>query len=138
LTAYGIPHRFESFTGNHTNHLLQRGVIGLMFLDSVMHLPEEAPQTPAPVPQALALGQNFPNPFNSSTTIEFTLSHGGNVSLAVFDVLGREVAALALGQRAPGQHQVNFSAAGLAGGVYFYRLQSGKELSAPRKMLYLK
>ncbi len=68
---------------------------------------------------------NFPNPFNPSTVIRYQLSVSGNVRLAVYDVLGRQVAVLADGNVPAGSHQIRFDAANLASGVYVYRLEAG-------------
>ncbi len=72
-----------------------------------------------------ALAQNYPNPFNPGTTIRFSLPDSGHTVLKVYDLLGREVAVLANEQLNAGFHEVRFDGAGLAGGVYFYRLQVG-------------
>ncbi len=94
-------------------------------------------------PTTFALYQNFPNPFNPSTTIEFEIGPGGRsssslpVTLAVYDILGREVATLLDQQLGPGRHSVRFDASGLSGGLYTYRLRaSGKSLD--RIMVYLR
>lgn len=81
----------------------------------------------AGVPQALTLQQNYPNPFNPATTIEFSLPAASNATLEVFDILGRNIATLVDGPLAAGAHRVQFRAAELAGGKYFYRLQAGGE-----------
>jgi hypothetical protein len=101
-------------------------------------------EDPRRIPAVFALEQNFPNPFNPSTTIGYTIagvggqgSVAGNVKLVVYDVLGREVAILVDEQMAPGNYGVRCDASGLASGMYMYRLTSGKFLQA-RKMLLLK
>lgn len=82
------------------------------------------------VPQTTTLAQNFPNPFNPSTLIEFTLAANGPAKLVVYDMLGREVAILADGQFTSGvRHSVHFDGSRLTSGVYFYRLTAdGKSL----------
>lgn len=72
-----------------------------------------------------ALLGNFPNPFNPSTVIRYQLSASGSVRLAVYDILGRQVAVLTDGNVPSGSHQVRFDASGLASGVYVYRLEAG-------------
>jgi D-alanyl-D-alanine carboxypeptidase len=79
----------------------------------------------AGVPSATLLEQNYPNPFNPSTHIAFSVPGAGamRVRLAVFDMLGKEVALLADGTFLPGSYTRTFDARGLASGVYVYRLQ---------------
>ena len=94
-------------------------------------------QNPAPVPSKFMLYQNFPNPFNPSTTIRFSLQTPGFASLKVYDVLGREVATLVAENLTAGEHRIQWNASGIAGGVYFYRLQAGK-YNQTQKLLLLK
>lgn len=72
-----------------------------------------------------ALSQNYPNPFNPSTSISFVLPEAGLTTLKVYDMLGREVATLANGVFAQGEHSVRFDAGNLSSGVYLYELRSG-------------
>jgi parallel beta-helix repeat protein len=81
--------------------------------------------------------ENYPNPFNPTTTIAFSLPEAGNVHLAVYDYLGREVKVLIDGYKQSGKHEVQFNATRLASGVYYYSIQSGN-LHAVRKMLLVK
>jgi hypothetical protein len=89
------------------------------------------------LPIAFSLGQNYPNPFNPSTTIKYELPKSSQVSLRVYDVLGREVSVLVNEKMNAGVHEVKFEAAGLASGVYFYRIQAG-EFVATKKLLLMK
>jgi len=89
------------------------------------------------VPENSALHQNYPNPFNPGTEIEFQLHRAGEVSLIVYDVLGREVATLANGTMNAGTYRVPFDGRGLASGIYYYRLVAGP-FSETRHMLLLK
>ncbi len=68
------------------------------------------------------LNQNYPNPFNPTTTISFTIPAASNVSLKVFNVLGKEVATLVNETKSAGNYSINFNASGLNSGVYFYQL----------------
>jgi hypothetical protein len=80
------------------------------------------------------LNQNFPNPFNPATIIQYTLSTKQFVTLKVFDVLGREIVTLVNGEKDPGQYEVEFSAkGGYPSGVYLYRLKTGNG-TATKKM----
>lgn len=88
-------------------------------------------------PVSFALDQNYPNPFNPSTVISYSIPKFGNVSLKVYDVIGREVATLVNGRETAGEHSVEFNGSGLASGVYFYRLVAGGYVQT-RKLLLLK
>ena len=92
-------------------------------------------QTSQAVPRTTALLQNYPNPFNPATVIEFQLHHAGEVSLRVYDVLGREVAVLASGTLSAGSYRVPFDARQLASGIYYYRLVAGSFAESKRMLL---
>jgi len=90
------------------------------------------------VPTEYTLYQNFPNPFNPSTTIRFSISTKANISIRIYDILGREVQALVENQPYnPGSHEVSFNASGIASGTYFYRIAStdGKFQQVKKMML---
>ncbi len=74
------------------------------------------------LPDAFALQANYPNPFNPTTTIAFSIPEQANVKLEIYNVLGRQVRTLVSGQVAAGQHEVAFEAGNLPSGTYFYRL----------------
>jgi len=88
-------------------------------------------------PQMYELSQNYPNPFNPSTQITFSVPKEGLAKLVVFNALGQEVATLADGAYAPGTYRVDFNAAGLPSGAYFYRVQAG-DYTATKKMVLMK
>lgn len=93
-------------------------------------------------PEAFELNPSYPNPFNGSARISYTLDAPSFVTLAVFDALGRRVRMLAQGVQVPGRHEVTWNGKDdqgkdLASGVYFYRLVAGAH-SNTRKLLYLK
>lgn len=89
------------------------------------------------VPVSAELQQNFPNPFNPVTSIRYSVPATGQVSLMVFDALGRAVATLVNGTTAPGTYSAQFDASTLASGMYFARLQTGSTVQV-RKMMLLK
>ena len=75
-------------------------------------------------PPIYGVQENYPNPFNSTTKIPFTLTRPESVRLNVFDLLGREVRIIVDGTMAPGKHDILFDARGLASGTYVLRLQT--------------
>jgi endoglucanase len=79
----------------------------------------------AVVPDRINLDQNYPNPFNAATVVPYSLSAYSRVTLGVYDLLGREVTTLVDDDQEPGTYAVRFDAAGLASGMYLYRLQAG-------------
>ena len=83
------------------------------------------------------LSQNFPNPFNPETKIEYTLSKPGEVSLKIYNLLGQEVARLVSEVQQAGYHKVIWDASTITSGIYFYRLEAGDFIQT-RKMVLLK
>ena len=83
------------------------------------------------------LFQNFPNPFNPSTSIQYRIDSKQLVSLKVYDILGNEVATLVNNEIAAGNYEINFDATGLMSGIYFYQLKIDNYLET-KKMLFLK
>lgn len=87
-------------------------------------------------PKELVLGSNYPNPFNPTTNIEFTLPEPGKAVLRVFNMIGQQVATLFDGPADGGRiYQVTFSASSLPSGLYFYRLEYGNQSTVKRMML---
>jgi photosystem II stability/assembly factor-like uncharacterized protein len=76
----------------------------------------------APIPDNITLSQNYPNPFNPVTNINFSLPANGFVNLKVYNVLGKEIKTLIYENKSKGDYTVQFNAANLASGIYFYRL----------------
>ena len=93
--------------------------------------------TASVLPTQYALMQNYPNPFNPSTQITFSLPEASDVSLVVFDALGRQVATIANASLGAGLHTMIFDASNLSAGLYFYQLKAG-DYSAVRKMMLIK
>lgn len=91
----------------------------------------------AGAPTHFNLEQNYPNPFNPTTVISYHLGAVSQVTLKVFDILGREVRTLVDEKRNPGNYSVRFDASKLPSGVYFYRLQAGTYHDT-KKLLLLK
>jgi hypothetical protein len=89
----------------------------------------------AGLPAAFRLEQNYPNPFNPETVIRYELPDGGNVTLAVFDVIGHRVALLEFGVKTAGQHVIRWDGRDSAGnrvpsGIYFYRIEAATRKGA--------
>jgi glucuronoarabinoxylan endo-1,4-beta-xylanase len=76
------------------------------------------------LPTAYDLSQNYPNPFNPTTVIRYALPQASQVTLEVFDMVGRQVATLAEGPQAAGYHTATFDGRDLASGAYIYRLRA--------------
>lgn len=87
------------------------------------------------LPSTFALSQNYPNPFNPATKISFNLDKAGFTSLTVYNVLGQKVATLLAKDMTVGYHEVSFDASNMGTGVYFYRLESGRNLDVKKMML---
>jgi len=94
------------------------------------------------LPVSYSLSNNYPNPFNPSTKIKYQIPSNvngetANVELIVFDILGREVAALVNEKQKPGYYEIEFNASHLTSGIYFYRIHAGKFVET-KKMLLLR
>ncbi len=93
-------------------------------------------------PRTFSLSPNYPNPFNPTTTLAFELPQASRVSLNIYDVLGREIVALAEGDFEPGRHEVVFDARSVASGLYIARIvaetEDGSVTSRIRRMTLLK
>ena len=89
------------------------------------------------VPSAFELKQNFPNPFNPSTFISFSIPENAEVSLEVFDAAGRKTAYLRNDVKSAGRFKMQINAADLSNGIYFYKLTAGSFVST-KKMILVK
>lgn len=87
------------------------------------------------LPSEFKLGDNYPNPFNPSTQINYQLPEAAQVSLKVYDIMGREVRALVQARQNAGEHTVQFEAGHLSSGIYFYRLEAENFIKVKRMML---
>ncbi|MBP1655915.1 MAG: xylanase [Bacteroidetes bacterium] len=99
--------------------------------------PVSVAEPAAIVPATFELEQNFPNPFNPTTSIRYGVPRSSQVTLTVFDMLGREIRTLVNEVQPAGQYTVDFDGRGLASGVYFYRLSSGS-FNAAKKFVMVK
>ncbi len=123
----------QSFLGNSrvANTMVISGFLADTLLRGALVSVAEGPTLPV----TSALLQNFPNPFNPSTTIQYEIPARVSVSLKVYDILGREVTSLVNGEQPPGVHTVRFDASNLSSGVYFYMLRAGDFIETKRLMI---
>lgn len=84
-----------------------------------------------------SLQQNFPNPFNPSTRIKFSIPYNSHVKLTVYDVVGREIKILVNETKNAGSHEVTYNTNELPAGIYFYKIDSGS-FSEIKRMILLK
>ena len=141
--------RFSRLDGPIESIRLFGNLRGTFYLDDVRLVAARASaptavlqQRQAVVPEAFSLAQNYPNPFNSTTAIGFALPRAGAIRLAVFNLLGQQVAVLAEGTYPAGSYTlrwdgINDGGRALAAGLYFYRLQTPWGVQT-RKLLLLK
>jgi hypothetical protein len=88
-------------------------------------------------PNEFILSQNFPNPFNPNTTINFSVPKQSNVTIKVYNILGKEILTLVNETKPQGNYKVEFNADNLSSGVYFYRMKTN-EFTQTKKMLLVK
>lgn len=119
--------------GIGTNQLNEINVVG----DGKNLITSVRPNAEAQKPEKFKLCANYPNPFNPSTMIVFYLTHNEYLTLKIYDITGREVETLIEGEVPAGEHRLQWSAVGLASGVYLCRMRS-KDFSETIKMLYQK
>jgi uncharacterized protein (DUF362 family) len=117
--------------GVGTNQLSQIQIVGD---GSLLSVPSDSK---AKLPSGFQLSANFPNPFNPSTMIVFYAPRNEHVTLTVHDVTGRAIETLVQGEVSPGEHRLQWSADGLATGVYLCRMRA-KDFSETIKMIYQK
>jgi hypothetical protein len=86
-------------------------------------------------PDQFSLSQNYPNPFNPSTTIKYSIPTSEFVTLKIYDVLGNEVATLVNGVKSSGSYEIEFNAANLSSGIYFYTFKAGKYTETKKLIL---
>lgn len=132
---FGLPigDTFNTAVSNSTNFFI--GTFGF----SVYRRPytEIVSVDETQVPTAYNLKQNFPNPFNPSTTISFQIPDFSYVSLKIYDLLGNEIQTLVNELKQPGNYKVNFTPVGLASGIYFYQMRTDK-FTDTKKLIFIK
>ena len=148
-TGTGVPNNLLARIDTTTGRGTVIGSFGRAGIQSIAFSPSSLPSdvehdATRGIPARARLQQNFPNPFNPTTTIRYELTIAGHVSLKVYDMLGREVATLVDNDEGSGAHSVTFDARSsvgqrlrLSSGVYTYRLLCGAS-AISKKMLLLK
>ncbi len=133
---------FYSIAWDNQNYLIGTAILGYnpwslqlskYSLPGITAVKEESSR----IPEKFSLSQNYPNPFNPSTDISFSVPQSGEVTLKIYDLLGREVATLINKELNAGTYSTKFEAGNLASGVYIYRL-SARNFSSTKKMVLLK
>lgn len=108
------------------------GVLGLYKTDIPTSVPDQSLK-----PSDYQLKQNFPNPFNPTTTISFSIPTKSKVTLSIFDVTGKKLQTLINEQKSPGNYEVEFNGSNLSSGTYFYKFEVGGIIET-KKMILLK
>ncbi len=125
------------YTQGYTRGIINDTTADAAILD-IQHTPVSVELADDNIPDQYYLDQNFPNPFNPSTTIKFGITEASNVDLRIYDAIGREVAVLISNQfMGAGSYNVKFDASNLASGNYVYRMTAGVN-TVSRKMQILK
>ena len=125
--AIGIHRLFGYFQVGNTNS----DTIGI----TVKVAPNSVSQEPKAT--SFSIERNYPNPFNPSTRISFSLPEQSFVSIAIYDLLGREIETLVNGEMASGVHAVNWAPGNIAGGVYYYRVVADN-YTETKKLIFAK
>lgn len=141
----GMPNEWELAHNLNPNDATDRNGIGQdgytnleVYLNALTgELVMDAEESPSSLPQSFSLSQNFPNPFNPATIVQYEVPAAGDIRLSVYDLLGREVLVLVNEKKPAGVYEVRFDAPGLSSGVYLYRLTAGSFVQT-RKMLLVR
>ncbi len=91
-----------------------------------------------PLPEEFSLSQNYPNPFNPSTRIKYIVPTRSQVTIDIYDLLGKHIDQLVNGLKEPGSHEIDWKAGDVASGVYIYRMKSGERIVAVKKMMLIR
>lgn len=134
----------ESYNGCWGVYMFPSGTIiasdrqtGLYVLKTNFPMTGNNNNTGSFIPEHYSLEQNYPNPFNPSTTIRYYLPADNNVTLRVYNELGKEVSTLVNKRQNAGNYEVSFDGASLSSGIYYYEIKSG-EFRDAKKMMMIK
>jgi hypothetical protein len=123
---------FQLFYNHHQDYLYYYGAVIDLEYTSITGIASEQLNT-----LSFNLQQNFPNPFNPTTTINYSLAKEGHVKLIIYDAIGSQVAIIVDEYRPAGNYSIRFNGNNLASGIYLYRLESGN-YSAAKKFVLMK
>jgi IS1 family transposase len=135
----------STFFGDYTNITAYNGVVrpiwtrldgtSLSVMTAIIGTPTGVTEPVAVIPKEYRLEQNFPNPFNPSTLINYSIPKNSYVTLKIYDMLGREVANLVSEYKEAGDYSYNFNGKEYSSGIYFYKLTAGDFTSTKKMML---
>jgi hypothetical protein len=137
IPTIGTLHDFEVYSLIIFNHYLFAGAENGIFRRPLSQMISNVNDKQIDLPINFSLQQNYPNPFNPTTTINYSVPKPGIIKIKVYDLLGRVVVTLVNENKPVGNYSVQFNAAKLTSGIYFYRMESGS-FSQTKKLLLLK
>jgi hypothetical protein len=135
---YEAPWSLEVMDVRDERLLVREGYTGLAWYDFSLALAVEEPGRDDAIPTEASIAAIYPNPFNESVRIAYSLPKPGEMRLAVYDLLGREVALIREGHSPAGRMETQWRAGGLASGTYFLRLQQGDGLRDVKRVQLVK
>lgn len=133
MTGAGIPSIIDMLTVTSVTFNAEAGVVYNFSINSTLTSLEDDLNAP----KEFSLGQNFPNPFNPSTSIQYNVKEASQVTLKVYDMIGNEVAILVNEVKPAGSYTVSFDASQLSSGVYLYKMTAGNFVQT-RKLVLMK
>jgi hypothetical protein len=134
--SVGLPGVYVTSFAADNGNLFAATMFNTVWKSTISAL-TDVKETSGKIPTEFVLSQNFPNPFNPTTTINYSVSKNSSVILKVFNIMGKEVETLVNEQKTAGNYEVKFDAGKLSSGVYFYQLKSGDFIST-KKLILLK
>ena len=125
--------RGVSFTDSDNGTVVGSGGIILRTTNGGVSFVEE--QEISEIPTDYKLSHNYPNPFNPSTNIRYSIPQSSNIVIKVFDILGNEIETLVNEDKPVGTYEITWYAEKLSSGIYFYRLQAGSFVETKKMVL---
>lgn len=111
-----------------SDSLMETGNFKIALATNSAHIPVMIePANPNNIIEEIRLLQNYPNPFNASTIIKYTLSRKTHVVIEIYDIVGKRIKNINMGEQGSGAHHLHFNASHLASGIYFYRLRTSRQ-----------